>query len=82
MACENNERLLRGYFDGELDLVRNLEFEEHLKTCPDCAQELRDQAEQQIAEIDAPRFRRRPVRNRLPCRAARCSSGLRLQPPS
>lgn len=43
MACENNERLLRGYFDGELDLVRNLEFEEHLKSCAQCAQELRDQ---------------------------------------
>ncbi len=43
MACENNERLLRAYFDGELDLVRSLEFEEHLKTCPQCANELREQ---------------------------------------
>jgi len=32
---------LHGYLDGELDLVRSLEIEEHLKTCPDCAQELR-----------------------------------------
>jgi anti-sigma factor RsiW len=43
VACENNERLLRAYFDGELDLVRSLEFEEHLKTCPQCANELREQ---------------------------------------
>jgi len=43
VACENNQLLLDGYFDGELDLVRNLEFEEHVKTCPDCAGELRDQ---------------------------------------
>ena len=42
MACQNNELLLPAYFDGELDLVRNIEFEEHLKTCPECAQELRD----------------------------------------
>jgi anti-sigma factor RsiW len=43
VACENNERLLRAYFDGELDLVRSLEFEEHLKTCPQCSGELREQ---------------------------------------
>lgn len=40
MVCDDNSRLLHGYFDGELDLVRNLEIEEHLKTCPDCAQQL------------------------------------------
>jgi anti-sigma factor RsiW len=32
--------LLHGYLDGELDLIRSLEIEEHLKTCPDCAQQL------------------------------------------
>jgi anti-sigma factor RsiW len=35
--------LLHGYSDGELDLVRSLEIEEHLRTCPACAQELREQ---------------------------------------
>ncbi|MGA8144306.1 MAG: anti-sigma factor [Candidatus Acidiferrales bacterium] len=40
MVCDDNARLLHGYLDGELDLVRSLEIEEHLKTCPDCAQEL------------------------------------------
>jgi anti-sigma factor RsiW len=43
VACESDGRLLQGYFDGELDLVRAVEFEEHLKTCPDCAEELREQ---------------------------------------
>jgi anti-sigma factor RsiW len=43
VACENNERVLRAYFDGELDLVRSVEFEEHLKTCPQCACELSEQ---------------------------------------
>ncbi len=43
MVCDDNARLLHGYLDGELDLVRSLEIEEHLKTCPDCAQELWNQ---------------------------------------
>ena len=40
MVCDDNARLLHGYLDGELDLVRSLEIEEHLKACPDCAQEI------------------------------------------
>lgn len=43
MACDDNARLIHGYLDGELDLVRSLEIEEHLKSCADCAQELRSQ---------------------------------------
>ena len=43
MACENNRLLLNAYFDGELDIVRSLEMEEHLKSCADCADELRKQ---------------------------------------
>jgi anti-sigma factor RsiW len=43
VTCENEGRLFHGYFDGELDLVRSLEFEDHLKLCPDCAGELRGQ---------------------------------------
>jgi anti-sigma factor RsiW len=40
VAPDNFSSLLHAYLDGELDLVRSLEFEEHLKGCPDCAQEL------------------------------------------
>ena len=43
MACESKDACSKAYFDGELDLVRSVEFEEHLKTCPDCAEELREQ---------------------------------------
>jgi anti-sigma factor RsiW len=43
VACKDNTPLLHGYSDGELDLVRSLEIEEHLKTCASCAQELREQ---------------------------------------
>jgi anti-sigma factor RsiW len=43
VACEDNALLLHAYSDGELDLVRSLEIEEHLKTCTSCARELREQ---------------------------------------
>jgi anti-sigma factor RsiW len=43
MACERDPLLLQAYADGELDLVRSLETEEHLKNCPDCAGSLRQQ---------------------------------------
>jgi anti-sigma factor RsiW len=43
VACGDNARLIHGYIDGELDLIRSLEIEEHVKTCPDCAQELWNQ---------------------------------------
>jgi anti-sigma factor RsiW len=40
VASDNFVPLLHAYLDSELDLVRSLELEEHLKVCPDCAQEL------------------------------------------
>ncbi len=40
MACADKALLLHAYVDDELDLVRSLEVEEHLKTCPACAEEL------------------------------------------
>jgi anti-sigma factor RsiW len=43
VACEDKTLLLHAYSDGELDLVRSLEIEEHLKTCAACAQESREQ---------------------------------------
>jgi anti-sigma factor RsiW len=43
VVCESNGRLVHGYLDGELDVIRAVEFEEHLKTCPACAGQLREQ---------------------------------------
>jgi anti-sigma factor RsiW len=43
VTCENNEPLLQAYFDGELDVVRSVEFEEHLKTCAACSGKLHEQ---------------------------------------
>jgi anti-sigma factor RsiW len=43
MACDADKLLRHAYLDGELDLVRSLEFEEHLKDCPACQQDVREQ---------------------------------------
>ena len=40
MNCELTERYVPGYLDSELDLVRTIEMESHMKRCPQCAQEL------------------------------------------
>ncbi len=36
MSCQEAGGLRNAYVDGELDLLRTLEFEEHLKGCVDC----------------------------------------------
>ncbi len=38
MNCPENEMLIHGYLDGELDLASALRFEAHLKECAACAQ--------------------------------------------
>ncbi|MFZ3329152.1 MAG: anti-sigma factor [Candidatus Acidiferrales bacterium] len=62
MACNDNQRLLHAYFDGELDLVRSIEFEDHLKSCPDCS---RDFANQQALRnsLQAPSLYQRAPEN-------------------
>lgn len=41
MNCSNVQDLLHPFTDGELDVVRHVEFEEHLKQCESCATEVR-----------------------------------------
>jgi anti-sigma factor RsiW len=36
--CPETQTLIHGYVDGELDLIKCLEIEEHLEACPACAQ--------------------------------------------
>ena len=43
MTCQDIQLLLHGYLDGELDLVRSLEIEEHLAGCAACRQLQRSQ---------------------------------------
>ena len=38
MNCQDNQTLIHGYVDGELDLMQSLEMEQHLQECPECAQ--------------------------------------------
>jgi anti-sigma factor RsiW len=49
VSCELTERFVPGYMDGELDLVRTIEMETHLKDCPACAQKLENQQEVRTA---------------------------------
>ena len=70
MACENNELLLRAYFDGELDAVRSIEFEEHLKTCAQCSQELQEQQAMRDSLRAANLYERAPEALRAKVRAA------------
>lgn len=37
MSCRKTRDLIHGYVDGELDLVKSLEIEEHLNDCHSCA---------------------------------------------
>ncbi len=40
MSCKLTESYVPGYLDGELDLVRKIEMEQHLESCADCAREV------------------------------------------
>ena len=37
MSCQEMRNLLHGYVDGELDLERTLQIEQHLRDCPACS---------------------------------------------
>jgi anti-sigma factor RsiW len=55
MNCDESRQFLEADSDGELDLVRHLEMEAHLRACPDCTR---------LAE--AARARRAALREALP----------------
>jgi anti-sigma factor RsiW len=38
LNCQETQKLIHGYVDGELDLMKNLEYEQHLQECSTCAQ--------------------------------------------
>jgi anti-sigma factor RsiW len=38
LNCQETQTLIHGYVDGELDLMKSLEIEQHLQECPACAQ--------------------------------------------
>lgn len=60
----NHERallLIHGYLDGELDLVRALEMEEHLESCTVCAQAYRNHLALRSALSENSLYRRAPA---------------------
>lgn len=38
MSCQETRELIHGYLDGEVDLVKSMEIEEHLRDCHACTQ--------------------------------------------
>ena len=40
MSCKLTQSYVPGYLDGELDVVRKIEMEQHLESCADCSREL------------------------------------------
>lgn len=77
MVCDDNSRLLHGYLDGELDLVRSLEIEEHLETCLDCAQQLWSQQRLRKAFRSASLYERAPSGLAVRIRASISQEGAR-----
>ena len=77
MACESDKLLLHAYFDGELDLVRSLKIEEHVKSCSDCSLDLRQQQTLRTALRMPGLYQRAPqaLRERVLAAAARESGG-------
>lgn len=83
MNCELSRTTIHGYFDGELDAVRALEFERHLEGCTDCQtalegmEALRARLQQsELFEPASPQLRER-IRKQLP-RATETASGARV----
>jgi anti-sigma factor RsiW len=62
VKCEGLQDLLHGYIDGELDLVRNLEIEQHLQECAACAATVARQQALRTALKDAALYHRAPGR--------------------
>ena len=57
MDCKEIRPLLAADVDGELDLVRHLEIEQHLRACPDCARAAASLRAQRAAlQANLPRF--------------------------
>jgi anti-sigma factor RsiW len=57
VSCQETQKLLHGHVDGELDLLRSLEMEQHLQECAACAQAYTDlQALRSAIKDRAPYF--------------------------
>jgi anti-sigma factor RsiW len=82
VVCENRAQLLHAYLDGELDLVRNLEIEEHLKACEGCTRELHSLQTLRKAMGSADLYARAPQRLEERVRAMAAGEGAVPRPSS
>jgi len=85
MDCNETRRLLDADLDGELDLVRHLELEAHLRACPDCARLAENARAGRVALRDSlPRFTATPqlaekIRASLPSTPSTASAPTRAR---
>jgi anti-sigma factor RsiW len=57
LSCQQTRELIHGYVDGELDLVKSIEIEQHLADCPACTQSYRGMRSlQSVVRNEALRF--------------------------
>jgi anti-sigma factor RsiW len=80
MTCKEALNFVDSYMDQELDLVRQLEIEQHLKECSSCSRAYAERRSLQVAIKAAPLYFEAPVRleqdvRRALRRAAGMSSG-------
>ncbi|HYK91783.1 MAG TPA: anti-sigma factor [Acidobacteriota bacterium] len=83
MSCSEFGVLIHGYLDGELELSRSLEIEQHIGSCPSCSQtyanlrSLRQAIAGGSLHIDAPKGLRMRVRSALR-RESRAEAPIKL----
>ena len=62
MSCQNTQELIHPYVDGELDLARSLEVEQHMDKCQVCASVYRNQIAVRAAFKDGSLYHSAPAR--------------------
>ena len=62
MSCQKTEESIHGYLDGELDLARSLEVEQHMAQCEVCAIAYRNQTALRSAFKDSCLYHSAPAR--------------------
>lgn len=61
MNCQDTQNLMNGYTDGELDLIKNVEIEQHLQACQACVRDHRNHQSLRSAINDDSLYFKAPV---------------------
>jgi anti-sigma factor RsiW len=61
LSCQTPQELIHGYVDGELDLARSLEVEQHMQECQVCASVYRNQTALRSAFKDSSLYHSAPA---------------------